>query len=320
VREWLSRLKAKVPRDYPYAYARVSAKRAKLLESREYENMLKMELNEIARALQDGDYSREVERYGDSHSGLDLVERAVEENLSNTMKKLVEVSSSNLEHVLRTYLRKYDVEAVKRAVRGEEADSLSPVSSLTREDVEELRGMENGELKDSLRIYDTAVDYSSFIDSEMSDAEIESALDRAYAEDLKALKGNGHPRFERFIDSIVRHRSLLSALRLNRYGEDPRSIEVPEWLDGSLDGAALEEVAEREDVAAHSIEELERELERKRLREALELMHSEPLSAGSVLGYAVAKEVEAKNIRTIARGKDVGMKPEQIREELVVDE
>ena len=91
---------------------------------------------------------------------------------------------------------------------------------------------------------------------------------------------------------------LVARVRESTYGDE---------LDEALDG--LEDAA--------SLVEFETAVDRALLAYADRLSSRYPLSVCPVLAYIVAKEREVTNIRAIARGKEAGLSPEEIEEELV---
>ena len=60
--------------NYAYAVARVQAKRAKLIPPSEFEKVLKMDVPEITRYIQDSAYKAEVDELASRFGGLDLLE------------------------------------------------------------------------------------------------------------------------------------------------------------------------------------------------------------------------------------------------------
>ncbi len=108
---------------------------------------------------------------------------------------------------------------------------------------------------------------------------------------------------------------LFSATELTQIGDDldtlierVRQSQYGDELDEALDGLA----------DADSLVEFENVTERALLAYGDRLSSRYPLSICPVLAYIVAKEREVNNIRAIARGKEAGLDPDEIREELVL--
>src|ERR1041385_2100232 len=70
--------------NFAYAVARVQAKRAKLLAPSEYEKVLKMDVREVTRYVEDSAYKAEVDELAPRFSGLDLLEAALTVNEEGT--------------------------------------------------------------------------------------------------------------------------------------------------------------------------------------------------------------------------------------------
>lgn len=54
------------------------------------------------------------------------------------------------------------------------------------------------------------------------------------------------------------------------------------------------------------------------LEKSILLQHQHPLSIDIILGYMFAKEIETRNLRVIAKGKQLGLSNEFIESQLVM--
>ena len=68
---------------YPYTYVRTAVMKSLLFKKDDYQKMLKMGFNEIAKLLQESHYKKEINELGTEYSGSDLLEIALNRNLSN---------------------------------------------------------------------------------------------------------------------------------------------------------------------------------------------------------------------------------------------
>lgn len=329
----------RVNRDYPYMYARVSAKREKLLDSSDYEKLIKMKANEIARNLQEGEYKQDMDALGSRYDGARLVELALSRNLSRTLSDIVEMSSGHLQEAVRIYLRRYDLMSVKRILRWKKSgekerieDLFMPVSTY---DFSELQELAEKDFDDILRDIDfeAEIDYSSYINEKDDLQAIERGLDQAYFDELKDLADKVSSRqFEKFIRKEMRYENFKVALRLKKYGveqEEIRSRLLKNGRDKVLDEiVASENIEEAKEILSReelidnsdeSLEDIEHSLEVSRLEEAVMMLHTEPLGLTSILGYVVAKIVEIKNLRMLIRARETGIHNEEtIRKNLVI--
>ncbi len=328
-------------KDYPYMYARVSAKKKKLLDRNDYESLWKMKPNGIARKLEEGDYKEEINELGSEHDGVELVELALMRNLSRTMKHLADISPESLKPVINAYLRRYDILSFKRLLRwkkgGEENNIesfLVPVGDFSLEEFKELSEKSFEEICEAIRFPDTEVDYCSAIDSSMDIREIERELDRQYYRELKQVSNTiGSKWFDRFVNQELEYENLKIALRLKKYGLE--QDEIREWLVTDEFTDTLEQIIEAEDLeeaieavkdsgkaqfnGEQSLEDVEHSLEVARLNRALRNLHIEPLGATSILGYIIAKITEVKNLRMLIRAKETGIQNmETIKRNLVI--
>lgn len=331
-----------IQRDYPYMYARVSAKKAKLLDEQDYEQLLKMEPNEIARKLGEGEYKQDIDELGSKHDGVELVELALMRNVSRMMGDLLDISPESLDHVIESYLRRFDILSLKRLLRwkkgkGEQEDlqdMLYPVGSYKVEELEELSERSFGKILSSIEFPDAKVDYQSFIEDGDNIKKIERDLDRAYYTELRQVADSLNNRwFHSFVEKEIEYEDLKISLRLKKYGLERKEIE--EWLIGDEPTGcvervlksrdleeAIEEVEDCEDIIfenGKNIEEVEHTLEVERYSSGVRALHSEPLGLTSIFGYIVAKMVEVKNLRMLIRAKETGIQNlDTIRNNLVV--
>ncbi|MFB6143719.1 MAG: V-type ATPase subunit [Candidatus Nanohaloarchaea archaeon] len=322
-------------------YARISAKRKKLLDRKDYENLLKMGPNEIARKLGELDYKEDIDELGASHEGLELAEMALARNVSRTMAGIVEIAPESLKPVIAAYLRRYDIENLKKLLRwkhgderGEVEKMLLPAGSYGREKLMKLADQDLDDIKTEIRFPAAEVDYTSYLEDAEDLKEMERALDRAYYDEIKDVADStGNNWFRKFVSDEIEYQNLKIALRLKKYGKQPEQID--EWLlNGNVSEAVelardaenleravseLESLDRFEAVGEDAtLEEIEHGIEVERLREALKTLHIDPLGMTSILGYIVAKMVEVKNLRMLLRAKETGIQnPETIRDNLV---
>lgn len=325
--------------DYPYTYARVSAKRAKLLEQRDYENLLKMEPDSISRNLEEGDYSEEINELGAKYEGVELVELALNKNLSRTLQDICGYAPEDLERVIKVYLRRYDIMSIKRLLRWKEGgeedhieDLLVPMGSFTLEDMKELSEMDRDEILGEIEFPESEIDYRERIKGLETLPELERALDKAYYDELNLLKNEVKSvQFSKFIKRELEYENLRTVLRLKKYGFARQEIEShllaengSKLIEAAIEADSLEEAIElvkreREITDVDGLEDLEHALEVDRLQKAITMLHTEPLGVTSILGYIVAKIIEVKNLRMLIRAKETGIQNmETIRRNLVM--
>lgn len=107
--------------NYAYAVARVQAKRAKLVPPSEFEKVLKMDVPEITRYIQDSAYKTEVDELAAKFTGLDLLEAALTVNEERTYEAIRHMVGGEGGAILSLFLDRYHYDDVKTLLRGKAA-------------------------------------------------------------------------------------------------------------------------------------------------------------------------------------------------------
>ena len=116
-----SRLRKRIPLEsgnYPYATARVRAKKSALLAKDTYDRMLQMEIPQIARLLSEGGYKDQIIALGAKVSGVDLIELSTSRNLAAVFAQIIGFTEGELRQMIGWYLDRFDVQNIKTIVRG----------------------------------------------------------------------------------------------------------------------------------------------------------------------------------------------------------
>jgi V/A-type H+-transporting ATPase subunit C len=316
-----------------------------------------MGTGEIARFMEETEYETEMNALGSRFSGVDLVEYALNRNLAKHFDDLLRWSEGALYDYIARYLRKFDVWNVKTVIRGlysdaertEVEDDLIRAGEFSERRVEDLLNAgsieEVVEQLDDTIFGDTLAEAFDVYEESGVLVPLENALDRAFYETLlSGLPDNPEidsptGLYVEFLETEVDFRNLRNALRLAHSGAD---IDPSEYF---IEGGKLfdeQEIAQlstnldqlvsavREskygddlDQALSALEEadnlidFERALDAALLEYADRLSNRYPLSVCPVLAYVLKKEREVDNIRAIARGREAGLGPDEIEQELV---
>ena len=107
--------------NYAYAVARVQAKRAKLIPPSEFEKVLKMDVPEITRYIQDSAYKAEVDELASRFSGLDLLEAALTVNEERVYEAVRSMVGGGAGAIVNLFLDRYHYEDLKTLLRGKAA-------------------------------------------------------------------------------------------------------------------------------------------------------------------------------------------------------
>jgi vacuolar-type H+-ATPase subunit C/Vma6 len=105
--------------DLFYLNARLHAMRAQLLSRREYETILALpDLSSIAAALRESPYGQFIESTGGEVPEAARIEEALRRNVSQTLARLLAISSGDCAEGVRLVLGRWEVQAVKTVLRG----------------------------------------------------------------------------------------------------------------------------------------------------------------------------------------------------------
>jgi len=337
-----------------YVTARVRARRAKLFDDEDYRTLLRMGPSEIARFMEESEYEEEINALGSRHSGVDLIEYALNRNLAKHFEDLLSWADGRLYDLIARYLRKFDAWNVKTAIRGIYSDAPRDAveADLIRagEFDATLLGqlVEAGSVERVVELLDgttfgepLAAAYDDYEETGVL-IPLENAVDRAFYEQLleDLPPGEEFAGYRLLLNAEVDFRNARNALRLaySDAGVDPADY----YIDGGrlFDAAELSGLAQNPDELVQRIrdspygEDLDEALDDletadsligfERALQAALLEHSDtlgrvfPLSIGPVVSYVLAKEREVDNIRAIARGREAGLDREEIEEELVL--
>jgi len=342
--------------NYEYVTARVRARKAALFDDDDYRKLVRMGPSAIARFMEETEYESEMNELGARHSGVDLVEYALARNLAKHFDDLLRWADGRLYDYVARYLRKFDAWNVKTVLRGlysdasreDIEDDLVRAGEFSESLLDQLAGSDSVEaaveVLESTRYGDALADALRDYEETGTLVPLENAVDRTFYEDLlsdlPAESTRATELYQEFLHAEIDFRNLRNALRLARSGADMDPSEyyinggrlfdeseirqlvgntdqLVEHIRTSVYGEELEAALETlED--AESLIEFEHALHRAELEYAGQLSNKYPLSICPVLSYVLYKEREVENIRAIARGREAGLGPEEIEEELVI--
>lgn len=341
---------------YPYTYVRATVMKTLLFKKEDYHKMLKMGFSEIARFLQDSRYKNEINALATEYSGADLLELALNKNLSESFKKLVRISSPELGLLIKEYIKRKDVDDIKTILRGKftNADEKVILNSITAAGTLSYYFLASLLKKDSIEDvlkYNALADFSLLkaglkdLKEKNSLAGIENALDRFYYSSLIQLSETLPKEGALFKDFLLKEVEILNILTLLRLkkakfekevikkflilsgdkSKDARILSLANIEDFYGFSGALQKT-EYKNVVAKGFEEfnkngsliaLETELYKHLLKRSALFMHQHPLSIDVILGYMFAKDIEVRNLRIIVKGKQLGLNEEFIESQLV---
>ncbi|ELZ94960.1 V-type ATP synthase subunit C [Haloferax mucosum ATCC BAA-1512] len=337
-----------------YVIARVRARRSALFGDEEYRKLVRMGPAEIARFMEESEYETEINALGSRFSGVDLIEYALNQNLAKQFNDILDWAGGRLYDLIARYLRKFDAWNVKTIIRGiySEAPRDEVEADLIRagefDDKLLSRLLDASELEEVVDLLSGTI-FGDGLAAAYEDYEevgvlvpLENAVDRAFYERLLEglVVGEEAKQYREFLKAEIDFRNARNALRIARSGADLDPVDyfieggtlfratelaalatspdelVSKIRDSQYGDRLSKALSDLED--ADSLIGFERALDAALLEYGDSLGHVYPLSVTPIVSYILAKEREVDNIRAIARGREAGLGPDAIEEELVI--
>jgi V/A-type H+-transporting ATPase subunit C len=337
-----------------YVVARVRSRRAALFDDEDYRKLVRMGPSEIARFMEESAYETEINALGARHSGVDLIEYALNRNMARNFEDLLRWADGQLYDMIARYLRKFDAWNVKTVIRGlyANADREAIEADLIRagefDDRLVDRLVEAGSIEEVVELLGKTM-FGEPLEAAYDDYEsagvlvpLENAVDRAFYERLLGGLPNTEATalYGEFLEAEIDFRNARNALRLARSEADIDPAEY--FIEGgtlfttselsalatNLDElvSTLRESTYADEIGtalanleeADSLIEFERALDVALVRYGDRLGGRFPVSVTPIISYVLAKEREVNNVRAIARGREAGLDPDRIEAELVV--
>lgn len=344
--------------EYPYTYARVSAMKAKLLKKSDYDKMLKMRENEIARYLQDSEYKSQINKIGATLTGTPLVEKAIRENLTDTLNKMKNISDGGLKILITEYLEKEDFFNIKTIIRGKFTKTpndeirklLVPVGSLSLLELNKMLAVDDidkilvmakllnfSEIKTALKtfkekkqleILEAAIDkvfykkLVAFIETIPTDAKLIRDF-LAGEVDATNIKVVLKFKKEKIGEEILRNLLVISKVSKISLKKWERIImaKTLELAMKEFEKTPYEQIIKKgaeELQKKNTLSEIDLEFQKYLLKRARTKTHQNPLSVDVILSYMFAKEIEIRNIHTIIKSKQLMLSESFIQKELII--
>jgi len=344
--------------NYSYVTARVKAKKGLLISKDNYPKLMLMDLNEIGRFLGETQYQVEMTELATKYDGVNLIELGTSRNLARVFTDILDYSKGELHDMLEHYLMRWDIWNIKTVLRGKyygatAEDIQEDIVAAGRFDesyINKLIAMESIEAvldelgsREGLMIPD---DVRKEYQETKTLAPIEDHLDKRYYTDVLACvkcRDKAERLFKQFLRKEVDVTNLMTLMKLKREGLLPEGLERY-FIEGGeeLDIKSLIELSRADNMdqlidgltkysfypaVRDALEEHKRTgslspvnlaLQRHLLRSSEKFSHIYPLSVLPIIDYMLRKKQEVDNIRIIARCKESGLEPDQIKKLLVM--
>lgn len=298
---------------YAYTNTRVRVMKSKLLQKQDFQKLMKMSVEEIARYLEETEYKREIDSLALDYAGANLIEAGLNKNMEQTFKKINNFSMKASRFQIQLYLNRFDIQCIKTILRGknskagdaEISSNLVVAGKYSRNFFEEI--IKNAKTSDEAIEFFRETEYYHVLKKFSKNlSKLEDELDKFYY-GMAALHSekqlNDFIKFEiNALNSVNSLRARKSAVKLDL---------LPNPLpDGKLGGKNV--------LKTENPLEAEKFLKRQLNEMGILMLNKFRRDIGPVLAYFVAKQCEIDNIRIIVRGKHVGLDEKIIEEQLVM--
>jgi V/A-type H+/Na+-transporting ATPase subunit C len=339
--------------DFPYVNARVRAMRSRLLDAGRMEELLALPtLEAFTQALNTTPYGHEVQEALARYPALQAVDTALGRHFYQTTRKILNFAEGKPKQLIETILLRWDLANLRLILRGKHSASrgedlaanLIPAGSLNETALRELAEQPDvpavvGALSalDHPFVAPLQEGMADYLETKDLFA-LELRLERFYAlHGLRAAKGSGHSEtlVRSLLEAELDATNVKTALKLQ-----PAAISRDEKAQFFIPGGRIVTqdvfllLADREGVAqgtkwlrlqgfpvkaiSDDLTAFERDLDLAMIKLQTDLYLGDPLSIDIVVAYLAMKYSEVKNLRLIARSKQLGIPRDRVRKEMVV--
>ena len=338
--------------DFPYINARVRAMRSRLLDAGQMEELLAVPtLDAFTQALNTTPYGHEVQEALTRYPALQAVDAALARNFYHTTTKILGFADGKPRQLIEIVLMRWDLANLRLIMRGKHTGSrgedlaanVIPAGSLNEAALRELAGQPDvpavvGALSGLNHPFVTPLQEGMAEYLETKDLfALELPLERFYAlYGLRMAKGSG--RSEQVVRSLLQAEldatNVKTAFKLQPTAlgrEEKARFFIPGGRIVSADLFVL--LADRQTAeqgvkwlriqgfpvktVSEDLTAFERDLDLAIIKAQTNLYLGDPLSIDIVVAYLALKYNEVKNLRLIARSKQLGIPRDRVRKEMV---
>lgn len=299
---------------YAYTNTRVRVMKSRLFKAEDFQRMLRMSIQEIARLLGETEYKREIDEMGTQFSGVNLIEYGVNRNMAHSFKKILDFAIRESRDDIKLWLKKWDVWNIKMLLRGNKAkapnEEIFPGIIPAGEFDEQFwrDAIQKTNTVEEAIEYLNKTEYHPILQTYTGElSEVEDRLDEYYYKQL--LEGT-KDEIREFVQE-----KIIGLNELNKARAKKAEIQFKSLDAGTIEGKKkFRKNGERE----INLKEERLSLRKKWVEKGRKMVHEFKLTVIPVIGYFVAKENETDNIRIIVRGKHSGLPLELIEKQLVI--
>jgi V/A-type H+-transporting ATPase subunit C len=338
--------------NYAYSNSRIQVMSSRIIPEEKLKEMIEASsLAEVVAALEATEYSPYLREMMDERS--EAIERALNRHTADSYREVATMVPMNFKKILAVLLRKWDVYNIKMILRGVYAErspddiraDLVPVGELDsskigvlvearslEEVISNLDGTPYSHLAESLQLFDQTKNLTVF----------EATLDKTLYEDAW-----GYATSQPLDENLLSLRNYLATnidvvnlkfvFRAKRDGLAAGSIEGYLVKGGNLAESLIKSILEVDSVdnvvaalegtkyyqpvlaavpeyeSTRSILPIELALDGYLVRVGKDISITQPFGIGPAIGYLSMKEMEIRNVRTLARGIESGLSADEIR-------
>lgn len=322
---------------YPYTAARVKAMKSLLLAREDYLKMRKMGLNEMIRFLEEREYKKEIDILSSEYRGMELINLALNQNLSNTINKLLMISTSDSNDLIKKYAMKWITGNIKIILRSKNWNlakrGIVPVSPTTYEFCHELVKKDRDEFAEEIRkIAGVGSAFRKFYE-ENDIVSMENELDKLYYSSLvsvyRSLESGVLKNFYGFLVELndIKNVMKLKSMGVSKEVMDSLMITKSRLVNNLMNESAGDAIKTLKESKYRNFAEgvesdltvLENNIEKYLLQYSFRLLHLRPLSIAPIFGYLLAKEIEIRNLKLLVNSKAVELEEEFVEKNLIVE-
>jgi V/A-type H+/Na+-transporting ATPase subunit C len=350
-------IKSKVKvKSNPYTYVRTSVMKSMLLKKEDYDKLLKMGFNEIARFLESSTYKSDIDFYANKHLGIDLLEHALNKNVSSTIQKLRRISNNNLKKLIDVFVIRKDVDDIKTIIRGKFTgesnetiiNQLYGAGTLKLDYLVELTKMESIEeilKKNQVFSFENLKNALKHFKEEKNLIHIENILDKLYYHKLIEFTKNisiDSKLFSEIILLEIEIKNIITLLKFKKEKVQDREVILNMIHSTNSFDSCINKMVHAKDNKemlnfvqsksyyqvlklgiqkyheTGSLIEIELLLTKFLLEKSRTLMHKHPLSVDVVLNFLFAKEIEIRNLKLLIKSKELNLDEKFVTEQLVI--
>lgn len=294
---------------YAYTNTRVRVMKSKLLQKPDFQKLMKMSVEEIARYLEETEYKKEIDSLALDYAGANLIEAGLNKNMEQTFKKINNFSMKASRLQIQLYLNRFDIQCIKTILRGKNAKAgdaeisrnLVVAGKYSRNFFEEI--IKNAKTSDEAIAFFRETEYYPVLKKFSKNlSKLEDELDKYY---YGSAVLHSEKQLNDFIKFEINALNSVNSLRAKK-----SSVKLDLLPNGKLGGKNV--------LKTENPLEAEKFLKRQLNEMGILMLNKFRRDIGPVLAYFVAKQCEIDNIRIIVRGKHVGLDEKIIEEQLVI--